>query len=100
MSNSIDVLCVGGPKDGVVICMPRPAARFIDCPSIDGGVPVGVYTYERIQHARDGFYYHIAIPATEGAEDPTDEDINAAIDAFGFTPGWDINPMPGSRSGR
>ena len=96
MSNAIDILHVGGPKDGVMICAPRPAAKFYNYPVVDGGVPVGEYSYERIQHAYNGFYYHIAIPATEGAENPTDEDINAAIDAYGFTPGWDINPMPGS----
>lgn len=96
MSNAIDVLCVGGPKDGVAICMPRPAAKFIDFPAISGDMPVGVYTYERIQHVFDGKWYHIAIPAQEGAENPSDDDINAAILAYRFTPGWDINPMPGS----
>lgn len=94
MSNAIDVLCVGGPKDGVVICMPRPAAKFINYPVLAG--QGGVYTYERIQHERDGRYYHIAVPAGEGAEEVGDEDINVAIEAYGFTPGWDINPMPGS----
>ena len=92
MSNAIDILHVGGPKDGVVVCTPRPAVKFYEYDVIEGGV----YAYERIQHARDGFYSHVAIPATEGAENPTDEDINNAIDAYGFTPGWDINPMPGS----
>lgn len=96
MSNSIDVLCVGGPKDGVVICIPRPAAKFIEFPALSGDVPPGVYTYERVQHDRDGYYYHVALPYGEGTEEVGDEDINAAIDAYGFTPGWDINPLPGS----
>lgn len=55
-----------------------------------------VYTYERIQYERDGKFFHIGVLTGEGAENPTDEDINNAIDAYGFTPGWDINPMPGS----
>lgn len=96
MSNAIDVLCVGGPKDGVVICMQRPAVKFIEFPAIAGLEVVGIHTYERIQHEREGFYYHVAIPHGEGAEEVGDEDINVAIEAYGFTPGWDINPMPGS----
>lgn len=96
MSNAIDVLCVGGPKDGVVVCIQRPAAKFIEYPAVSGMEVVGTHTYERIQHDRDGRYYHIAVPVGDGVEEVGEEDINAAIDAYNFTPGWDINPMPGS----
>jgi hypothetical protein len=73
MSNAVDILVVGGPDDGLVLCQPRGVPATI----VHKGVS---YTHEIYDEQ-----YHIA------RFDPEDDsNVADAITAKGMTPSWDL----------
>jgi hypothetical protein len=75
MSNAVDILVVGGPHDGIVLCQPRPVPATI--------VHEGV-TYTSTIH--DDVYRVFRYDVEDGA------DVDAAIVAAPITygPAWDL----------
>ncbi len=72
MSNMVDILVVGGPHDGVVLCQPRGVPAVI----VHEGTSYVHATHERVHVARF---------------DPFDDsDVDAAVAASGLTPSWDL----------
>lgn len=75
MSNMVDILVVGGPHDGVILCQPR-------------GVPATIVhddaTYTSTVH--NMVYRIFRFDVEDGA------DVDAAIAAAGLQPAWDLSP--------
>lgn len=82
MSNDVDVLLVGGTCDGEIVCMNREDTR----------IQLGNANYSPTPFEKEGKNYWVATPVTIVPEEvPTQEQINAAIDAVNFQPAWDLN---------
>lgn len=74
MTNAIDVLCVGGPLDGRMWCMPKPQA-------------LGEYVTNAWNHPDTNDGYWIAMHPDYLVDD---EAIKAAIAEANFTPAWNL----------
>ena len=88
MTNAIDILCVGGPRNSTVVCMNRARMNtFIEL-GTDGG---GVVTYTRKvwTDPETTLQYHVATQPGEG--EAGDVDIANEIALSRFPPAWDLN---------
>jgi len=85
MSNAIDIMCVGGPANGRMVNIPKPAPTFIDFP-VAGGITT--YTRTTWTHTLTGKLFHIA---TRAEDEVTDDDIVFEVTMGNFTPAWDLN---------
>jgi hypothetical protein len=85
MSNAIDILIVGGPADGRMVCMQRKQlSTFVEFPTAEEGLA----TYARGKYAYNGKLYHIA---TREEDALTNEQIDFAIVMNNHQPAWDLN---------
>jgi hypothetical protein len=91
MSNAVDVLCIGGPMNATLVCVPRPGPSLIEFPVATDETAEAVLTYTRRtwEDPVTGKKYHIA--AREG-DDVTDEQIIIEIVMHNMPPSWDLNP--------
>jgi len=89
MSNTIDVLCVGGPANGRVVNMPRPGTTYIEFPLIVDGGGLATYTRRTWEDELTGKLYHVA---TRDEDAVTDEQVIIEIVLALFNPAWDLNP--------
>jgi hypothetical protein len=86
MSNAIDILCVGGPANGKMVCMQKAAATtYIEFPILPDDTR---YTRRKWKHPLNEKMYHIASRDTDVV---TDEQIIVEIVMANFTPAWDLN---------
>lgn len=86
MSNAIDIMCVGGPANGRMVCMQKNMlTTYIDFPVVGGVV---TYTRHKWEHPITGKLFHIA---TRDGDDVTDDDIVFEVTMGNFTPAWDLN---------
>lgn len=86
MSNSIDMLLIGGPVHGRIVNGKRPVVPFIEVVR-DGEV----LQYTMQIYSVDGKHYRVAAYAgTTGPE------IAAAVIAYGIEPAWDLRPPYGN----
>lgn len=88
MTNAIDVLVIGGPADGKMVCMPRPASTYIEFPYTLPDDSLLRYTRRKWTDPNTGKVYHIA---TRDEDMVTDEQIAWTITIANFQPGWDLN---------
>lgn len=85
MSNTTDVLIVGGADDGKMVCMPLDETR----------IELGAARYTPAAHELDGKNYWIAYPFSTNPDDVPDQaTIDAAIVAANHQPAWDLNRPP------
>lgn len=83
MSNAIDILCVGGPANGRMVCMHKKhLTTYIEFPGVTR------YTRRQWEHPLTGKMFHIA---TIEGDDTTDDDIVFEVTMTNFTPAWDLN---------
>ena len=73
MSNSVDILLVGGPKNGVIMCQPLPVPATIEHFADD---------YTTMIHAS---VYRVAVYSEDDVEDVAGEIVSQ-----GFKPSWDL----------
>jgi hypothetical protein len=73
MSNAVDILLVGGPSDGVVMCQPRPVPTTITHRDTE---------YTTLVHNQ---VYRVAYYSLDDVED-----VPNAIVAAQFQPAWDL----------
>ena len=87
MTNAIDILCVGGPRNSTVVCMNRARmAANIEFPTFGGS---DVYVRKVWTDAETTLQYHVATQPGEG--EPGDVDIANEIAMSRFPPAWDLN---------
>lgn len=88
MTNAVDVLLVGGPAHGRVICANK-STNPLYVEAWEDGDYLGRYQREswtNMQAER----YHVAYP--DGVyPTPTNSEVEAAIEAANFNPAWDLN---------
>lgn len=80
MSNAIDILFVGGPKHGHLICAPLPNSSTYSVPGADGEF---VYQYRKHIYAMQ--QYNIAVLQGVAVRD---DEINDLIVALRFPSDW------------
>jgi hypothetical protein len=85
MSNTIDVLCVGGPANGRVFNTPR-VGKLVTL--VEGAGDV-TYTRQAWTDPLTGAKYHIATRVEDGVND--DQIVIEIVLAL-FNPAWDLNP--------
>ncbi len=73
MSNTVDILLVGGPKNGLIVCQPLPVPTTILLASD---------TYTTMIHAS---VYRVAVYSDDDVEDVAGEIVSQ-----GFKPSWDL----------
>lgn len=84
MTNAIDILLVGGPKNGTVVCMNRARMTTnIEFPDGD------VYVRQVWTEPGTTLQYHVATQPGEG--EPGDLDIANEIALSRFPTAWDLN---------
>lgn len=91
MSNAVDVLLVGGPKDGMMVCVKRPVPSSYTHYSDQGDVtyPLTVFNFGGLNF-RVGRY----------DESVTDAQVAEALfnaTPRGFGPAWDLMPAATSK---
>lgn len=92
MTNSVDVLCIGGPKHDTLVCFNKSEglATEHEFQSI-GGEPSITYTRRDWWHEGNERWYRIA---THLDNEPSDAEIAIAIAAALFPPAWDLRSKP------
>ena len=90
MSNTIDILCVGGPSNARMINMDRAhATTYIEFPlAVDETGNLLRYTRRKWMHPDTQKLYWIAARADDIL---TDEQIIVEITMANFQPAWDLN---------
>lgn len=78
MTNAVDILLVGGPAHGRMVCARRPVSANIDALTSGG---IAVYKTEAFGR------YWIARAVDLGI---TDEEVEAAIAYVNLQPSWDL----------
>lgn len=88
MSNAVDILCVGGPASGRLMCQPRPVPNNIEVFASGGGPTFYMYATQQWTNPVGGKKYWIAKRTVDTVSDSA---IAALILAEGMPPSWDLN---------
>lgn len=86
MSNDVEILCLDGPKHGMMVQTPRGSVPVDFEAYVDAQTPEATYIPRVVVIGEDS--YRIALH--DGSEF-SDDTINMHIVAFGLQPSWDLN---------
>ncbi|HEX8586206.1 MAG TPA: hypothetical protein VF680_17570 [Allosphingosinicella sp.] len=90
MSNAVDVLLVGGPKNGSMLCVPRPVVNIpVDAGQLQGD-PEYIYNVQAWTDPLSGKRYWIG--TRENDPPPNDSVVTVLILVQQMPPSWDLNP--------
>lgn len=87
MTNSTDILLVGGAANGMMVCINRTKPAPIYPVSV-AGVGTVNYIKRAWTHPDTGNNYWVAFE--DGVLPPTDDDVRFEIVRAGFQPAWDL----------
>lgn len=84
MSNAVDIVLIGGARNGRMVCVELGRmVSYIDTLGNTEALPI--VTYVIVKREIAGVWYRFAIP--NGEVEPTDAEVIAA----GALPQWDLN---------
>lgn len=91
MSNDTDILLVDGPREGTIVCTPRPVTTNLVIPTFGGQ---DNYVTRKFWHPTHERWYWIA--EYNGPVD--DATVEAMITAGSHSPAWDLQGLAAPES--